>query len=48
MSKKLAVKKPVVPAMFSKNPPTTTSTEDTATSKENKSKDDRLVPWVEK
>jgi len=45
MSKKPAAKKPIVPAMFTKNPPTTT---DTATSKEDKSKDDRLVPWVEK
>jgi hypothetical protein len=41
MSKKPAAKKPTVPAMFTKNPPTTTS-------KEDKSKDDRLVPWVEK
>jgi hypothetical protein len=33
--------------MFSKNPPTVTTT-DAKTSKEDKSKNDRLVPWVEK
>jgi len=50
MSKKPAVKKPTVPAMFTKNPPTTTTTtsKDEETDKENKSKNDRLVPWVEK
>jgi hypothetical protein len=46
MSKKSAIKKPIVPAMFTKNPPGTTT--DPATSKEDKSKTDRLVPWVEK
>jgi hypothetical protein len=45
MSKKPAVKKTTVPAMFTKNPPTTA---DTQTPKEEKSKNDRLVPWVEK
>lgn len=50
MSKKPATKKPTVPAMFSKNPPssTTTTTDGTTTLKEEKSKVDRLVPWVEK
>jgi hypothetical protein len=48
MSKKPAVKKPTVPAMFTKNPPTTTTSKDEETDKENKSKNDRLVPWVEK
>ncbi len=49
MSKKPAVKKPTVPAMFTKNPPTTTTTsKDDETDKENKLKNDRLVPWVEK
>jgi hypothetical protein len=47
MSKKSAVKKPTVPAMFTKNLPGTVTTS-TATSKEDKSKNDRLVPWVEK
>ncbi|CAF4355846.1 unnamed protein product, partial [Adineta steineri] len=47
MSKKPAVKKPVVPAMFTKNPPSTTN-KDTETMKENIPKPDRLVPWVEK
>ena len=47
MSKKPAVKKPTVPAMFTKNPPAVATT-DAKTSKENKAKDDRLVPWVEK
>ncbi|CAF1501325.1 unnamed protein product [Adineta steineri] len=47
MSKKPAVKKPVVPAMFAKNPPSTTN-KDTESMKENIPKPDRLVPWVEK
>ncbi len=47
MSKKSAVKKTTVPAMFTKNPPITT-TDTPTTSKEDKSKNDRLVPWVEK
>jgi hypothetical protein len=46
MSKKSAVKKTTVPSMFTKNPPITST--DTPTSKEDKSKNDRLVPWVEK
>ncbi len=45
MSKKPAVKKTTVPSMFTKNPPTTG---DTQTLKEDKTKNDRLVPWVEK
>ncbi|CAF0814029.1 unnamed protein product [Rotaria sp. Silwood1] len=45
MSKKQTVKKPIVPAMFTKNPPPTSTT---TTEKEDKSKNDRLIPWVEK
>jgi len=45
MSKKTTTKTPVVPAMFSKNPPSAPST---TTSSEGKTKTDRLVPWVEK
>ncbi len=46
MSKKSTMKKTTVPSMFTKNPPTTIT--DTTTSKEDKPKPDRLVPWVEK
>lgn len=46
MSKKATGKK-TVPAMFTKAQPTT-STGDGETNKENKTKPDRLVPWVEK
>jgi len=47
MSKKSTGKK-TVPAMFTKAQPTTTTSADVTTDKENKSKPDRLVPWVEK
>ena len=47
MSKKSTVKETIVPAMFTKTPGTTTIT-DPERNKENKSKSDRLVPWVEK
>lgn len=46
MSKKSTTKKPVVPAMFSKNPPSAPST--TTALNDGKAKIDRLVPWVEK
>lgn len=44
MSKKSTTTKKTVPAMFTKNQPTT----DMETNKENPVKPDRLVPWVEK
>ncbi|CAF0794048.1 unnamed protein product [Rotaria sordida] len=48
MSKKSTVKKTTVPTMFTKNPPPTTTTTDKETDKEDKSKNNRLIPWVEK
>ena len=45
---KPAVKKTTVPAMFTKNAPSTTTTADKENSKEDKLKNDRLIPWVEK
>ncbi|CAF2724528.1 unnamed protein product [Rotaria sp. Silwood2] len=48
MSKKSTTKKTTVPAMFAKNPSSTTTTTEKETDKENKSKNNRLIPWVEK